>query len=168
MKLCAAVAALTLIAGSALAPCAWCQTSIHSYRAPDAPIATSVDVPAGFETLYVSGTTADPVTPATPTSPAVFGATEQQTDSALSKIEAALKARGFGPGDVVKMTVYLVGDPANGGKMDFASMMAAYKRHYGTPDQPNRPARTTVQVVSLAGPGALVEIEVVAARKPAS
>jgi hypothetical protein len=38
---------------------------------------------------------------------------------------------------------------------------------YGTPDQPNRPARTTVQVAALAGPGQLVEIEAIAARRPA-
>jgi enamine deaminase RidA (YjgF/YER057c/UK114 family) len=140
----------------------------HTYAAPEAPIASAVFAPAGVDTLYVSGTTGAPLTPATPGVPATYGNTEQQTDSALTRIEGILKAQGFGPGDVVKMTVYLVGDPTNGGKMDFAGMMAAYKRHYGTADQPNRPARTTVQVASLAGPGALVEIEVVAARKPAS
>ena len=161
MKPLIAALALSLLAGAALA-----QDVTRTYRAPDAPIATSVEAPAGVETLYVSGTTGDPLTPAAQGVAATWGNTEQQTDSALTKIEAALKARGFGPGDVVKMTVYLVGDPAKGGAMDFGGMMAAYRRHYGTPDQPNRPARTTVQVVALAGPGALVEIEVVAAKRP--
>ena len=65
-----------------------------------------------------------------------------------------------GIGDVVAMTVYLVGDPAKGGKMDFDGMMAAYTQFFGTKEQPNLPARSTVQVVSLAQPGMLVEIEV--------
>ncbi|MGZ3298484.1 MAG: Rid family hydrolase, partial [Asticcacaulis sp.] len=62
------------------------------------------------------------------------------------------------------MRVYLAGDPANGGKMDFAGMMKSYSRHFGTPDQPNRPTRATVQVAALALPGFLVEIEAVAVK----
>ena len=64
------------------------------------------------------------------------------------------------------MRVYLVGDPANGGAMDFKGMMASYNKHFGTPDQPNRPSRTTVQVAALFAPGLLVEIETVAAKPP--
>ena len=62
------------------------------------------------------------------------------------------------------MRVFLVGDPAMAGKMDFAGMMAAYSQFFGTTDQPNKPARTTVQVAGLASPGALVEIEAQAVR----
>ncbi len=69
--------------------------------------------------------------------------------------------------DVVKMNVFLVGDPAKGGAMDFEGLMKAYARHFGTSAQPSLPARTTVQVVALPMPGALVEIEVVAARTAA-
>jgi enamine deaminase RidA (YjgF/YER057c/UK114 family) len=47
--------------------------------------------------------------------------------------------------------------------MDFAGMMAGYTQFFGTKDQPNKPARTTVQVVLPAG-GALVEIDLVAVR----
>jgi enamine deaminase RidA (YjgF/YER057c/UK114 family) len=50
--------------------------------------------------------------------------------------------------------------------MDFAGMMAAYTQMFGTPAQPNKPARVTVQVASLVGPGMLVEIEVQAAKAP--
>jgi enamine deaminase RidA (YjgF/YER057c/UK114 family) len=69
-----------------------------------------------------------------------------------------LKAQGFGAGDVVMMRVYLVADPATG-KMDFMGMMAGFKQFFGTPEQPNKPSRTTVQVAGLAAPGSLVEIE---------
>ena len=67
--------------------------------------------------------------------------------------------------DVVMMHVYLVADPASG-KMDFAGMNAGFMQFFGTAAQPNKPARTTVQVAGLVGAGALVEIDAVAA-KPA-
>jgi enamine deaminase RidA (YjgF/YER057c/UK114 family) len=38
-------------------------------------------------------------------------------------------------------------------------MMAGYTQYVGTADQPNKPARTTVQIAGLASPGSLVEIE---------
>jgi enamine deaminase RidA (YjgF/YER057c/UK114 family) len=42
--------------------------------------------------------------------------------------------------------------------------MQAYSKHFGEASNGNLPARTTVQVVALPLPGALVEIEVVAAK----
>jgi enamine deaminase RidA (YjgF/YER057c/UK114 family) len=48
--------------------------------------------------------------------------------------------------------------------MDFAGMMASYTQFFGTPAQPNKPARSTVQVAALVAAGALVEIDVVAVR----
>ncbi len=86
------------------------------------------------------------------------GDTKAQTMDSLTKLMANLKAQGFGPGDVVMMRVFLVADPALG-KMDFAGMMAAFKTFFGTPDQPNKPSRTTVQVAALGQPGCFVEIE---------
>jgi enamine deaminase RidA (YjgF/YER057c/UK114 family) len=63
--------------------------------------------------------------------------------------------------------LFLVGDPAKGSAMDFEGLMRAYVRHFGAATQGRLPARTTVQVAALPLPGALVEIEVVAARKTA-
>jgi enamine deaminase RidA (YjgF/YER057c/UK114 family) len=48
--------------------------------------------------------------------------------------------------------------------MDFAGMMAAYGRHYGTAAQPNKPTRSTVEVANLVSPGAFIEVEVIAAK----
>ncbi len=90
--------------------------------APTSPIASVVTVPAGYDTIYVSGMTPPMLDPK--------------------------------------------GDPAKGGKMDFAGMMESYKTFFGTPEQPNKPSRITSQVASLVQPGMLVEIEVQAARKP--
>lgn len=129
------------------------------------PIASSVLVPAGSELVFLSGTLADPVKPDAPAGSAErLGDTEAQATSVLGKLEKELTASGLSMSDVVKMNVFLVGDPAKGGSMDFGGLMKAYSRHFGTAAQPNLPARTTVQVVALPMPGALVEIEIVAAR----
>ena len=116
-------------------------------------LARSVEVPPGASTLYVSGIPS-----------MVAGGTGPQTADVLAKLGEALKAAGYGYGDVVNMKVYLVGDPAMGGKMDFAGMNAEYKKVFGTATQPNKPSRVTVQVAGLAAPGALVEIEMTAAK----
>ncbi|ESQ93559.1 hypothetical protein ABAC460_00385 [Asticcacaulis sp. AC460] len=125
------------------------------------PIAQSIVVPPGYSTVYLSGMVPGPVAGTTDQ----FGNTEVQTESVLKKIEAALQAEGLGFGDVVNMKVYLVGDPALGGKMDFGGMMKSYTRYFGTETQPNKPTRTTVQVAGLANAAFLVEIEVVAVKK---
>jgi enamine deaminase RidA (YjgF/YER057c/UK114 family) len=131
------------------------------------PIASSVRVPAGAETLWLSGLLPDVVDADAPAGSAErFGDTEAQTRSVIAKIRAELEAAGWSLGDVVKMNVYLVADPAQGGRMDFAGMMRAYREAFGSAAQPKLPARTTVEVRALPVPGALVEIEVVAARVP--
>jgi enamine deaminase RidA (YjgF/YER057c/UK114 family) len=60
------------------------------------------------------------------------------------------------------MRVFLVA-PA-GQRMDFAGMMRAYAEVFGTKTQPNKPARSTMQVAGLVDSGWLVEIEVTAAK----
>ncbi len=118
------------------------------------------------DTLYLSGQLANPVTPADAAkgTSAVYGDTKAQSFSALTKIQALLKEQGLDMKDVVKMTVFLAGDPANGGKLDFPGLQAAYTQFFGTSAQPNKPARSAFQVAALAAPWALVEIEVIAVR----
>jgi len=139
------------------------ESNVRHIQDADRPIATGVWV---GDTLYLSGQLASPVTPADAAkgTAAVYGNTEAQTMSTLTKIEAALKAEGLSMADVVMMHVYLAGDPASGGKLDFTGMMAAYSRFFGTKEQPNKPARSTMQVAALVAPWALVEIEVIAVK----
>ncbi|WP_240500046.1 Rid family hydrolase [Sphingomonas montana] len=66
--------------------------------------------------------------------------------------------------DVIKLTVFVAGDPQLGGKMDLAGMNDAFKLYFGTAENPNTVARSTVQVAALAAPQFLVEIEATAAR----
>jgi len=125
------------------------------------PIARAVEVPAGKTIYFHSGTTPAPANPqATAGTPEYWGDTKTQTLSVFARIKESLDTLGLGFGDVVSMTVYLVGDSAKGGKMDFEGFMGAYTQFFGTKEQPNLPARSTVQVAGLAGAGMLVEIEV--------
>jgi enamine deaminase RidA (YjgF/YER057c/UK114 family) len=129
------------------------------------PIASSVTVPAGAELVFLSGMLADVANPDAPAgSIERLGDTATQARSVLGKIARELATSGLGMGDIVKMNVFLMGDPAKGGGMDFAGLMQAYREFFGSESQPNLPARTTVQVAGLPLPGALVEIEVIAAR----
>lgn len=129
------------------------------------PIVESVTVPATGETLYLSGEVASlPGGAAHPDAPQAYGDTEAQTMTVFRKIEQTLARRGYGLGDVVKLTVFLVGVPERQGRLDLAGFTRAYLRFFGTAEQPNLVARTTVQVAALGDTGYLVEIEAVAAR----
>ena len=150
-----------LVAGGCWTPVA--AQSVTRIQSEGAGIASGVWV---GDMLYLSGQLPTPITPADRAkgTSAVYGNTQAQADSTFSKIQNLLKAQGLGMGDVVMMRVYMTADPAMENKLDFAGMNAAYARFFGTPDQPNKPARSTVQVVALVAAGALLEIEVQAAR----
>jgi enamine deaminase RidA (YjgF/YER057c/UK114 family) len=131
----------------------------------DFPISAAVTVTAGTDLVFVSGALPPVIDKSAPKgSPAAYGTMETQTTGALTQIKATLARMGLGMGDVVKMTVFMVGDPAQGGKLDFAGMMAGYEKFFGTKDQPNKPARSAMQVAALVVPGPLLEIEVIAAK----
>jgi enamine deaminase RidA (YjgF/YER057c/UK114 family) len=132
------------------------------------PIARAVEVPAGFKLIFHSGFTPAPANPqAKEGTPEYWGDTRTQALSTFKRMQDSLQEMGVGFGDVVKMNVFLVGDPATG-KMDFKGFMDAYTQFFGTPQQPNLPARSAVQVAGLASAGVLVEIEVVLAQKAGS
>jgi len=129
------------------------------------PIARAVEVPAGFKLIFHSGLTPSPANPkAKEGTPEYWGDTKTQSLAVFTRLADSLKEMGLGFGDVVKMTVFLVGDPATG-KMDFKGFMDAYTLYFGTKEQPNLPARSAVQVASLAQPGMLIEVEVILAKK---
>jgi len=130
---------------------------------PNSPISASVSVPASANLLYLSGSTASPVDPAKPDE---LGDTKVQTLSILTKMKAQLEGMGLSMGDIVKMNIFLVGVPANGGRMDAPAMNEVFRTFFGTPEQPNKPARSTVQVAALGRPPVFVEIEAIVAKMP--
>jgi 2-iminobutanoate/2-iminopropanoate deaminase len=130
-----------------------------------APILASAVVPADTTIYYLSGQVAAVSDASKPSSSIeAYGDTKTQAISVFNKIQKLLADQSLTLGDIVKLTVYLVGDPKNAGKMDFKGFSDAYAQFFGTPTQPNLVTRSTVQVVALASPAFLVEIEATAAK----
>lgn len=143
-------------------PTAHTQIEVRHIQTDASPIAEGVW--AG-DTFYLSGQVASPITPADPAKGTVadYGDTKAQAASVFPKIQTALQRQELDMKDVVKMTIFLGPDPHTG-KLDFAGMQSEYVKYFGTKDQPNKPARSAVQVAALAAPWALIEVEVIAVR----
>ncbi len=153
---------VTVLSALALATTVHAQVEVKRIQTAASPIATGVW--AG-DTFYLSGQLASPVTPADAAkgTPADYGDTKAQAASIFAKIKSLLQAQGLDMKDVVKMTVFMTADPKTG-KLDFPGLQASYTQYFGTADQPNKPARSAVQVAALVAPTALLEIEVIAVR----
>lgn len=160
VQIATAAAALALFATSAQAQ------GITRKQTDASPIASSATVPTGSTLYFLSGATASPIDPKITDTPDAYGDTEAQAMSIFTKMKAQLVDLGLSMGDVVKMTIFLVGDPKLGGKMDRDGMMRAYTKFFGSADQPNKPTRSAFQIAGLARPQQLIEIEVIAAKAP--
>jgi enamine deaminase RidA (YjgF/YER057c/UK114 family) len=137
----------------------------HKIPNSDFPIALAVTIPPTATIHFISGQVPAVVNKDAPgDSLEAFGDTKTQSETVLKKIKEILQGMKLEMSDVVKMQVFLVGDPAKGGKADTKGFMEAYTQYFGG-SQPNLPARAVVQVAGLSNPGWLVEIEVVAAKK---
>ncbi|MBO9518108.1 MAG: RidA family protein [Porphyrobacter sp.] len=154
--------ALVLAIGAAALPAAPALAQVTRTKSnPESPIASTATVPPGTTLHFISGTTPSPLDPAKPED---LGDTRAQTLSVLTKIKTQLEAMGLGMGDVVKMTVFLVGVPEKEGRMDSAAMNEVFRTFFGTAEQPNSPTRSTIQVAALGRPTMYVEIEAIAAK----
>jgi enamine deaminase RidA (YjgF/YER057c/UK114 family) len=159
----AALIALTLMTATA----AYADVTRHALPNNNPfPISRAVEVTADTTLIFHSGQVPGPVNPdAERGSREYYGDTEAQAMSVFGRFEASFKELGVDFGDVIKMQVFMVGDPTMDGKMDFAGFMRAYTKYFGTEDQPNKPARSAFQIAGLAGgPNMLIEIEMVIAR----
>ena len=162
-------AARSTVGAALMVLCAQFAAAQNVVRLPldksDFPISAAVTVRAGTDLVFLSGALPPVIDKTAPKgSPAAYGDMQTQTMGTLTLIKATLARMGMDMGDVVKMTVFMVGDPALDGKLNFAGMMGGYTKFFGTKDQPNKPARSAVQVAALAAPGPLLEIEVIAAK----
>jgi enamine deaminase RidA (YjgF/YER057c/UK114 family) len=153
---------LTLAALLAMTPLA--RGDVLRYPIPNStfPISQAVQVSGNATTFYVSGQVPPLVNKdADPQSPQAYGDVKTQTVGVLNRIKGILENLGLGMGDVVKMQVFLVHDAR--APMDFRAFMEGYTQFFGG-SQPNLPARSVLGVASLANPGFLVEIEVIAVK----
>lgn len=122
------------------------QISTQNAPAAIGPYSQAIEV-NGF--VYASGQL--PIDPATGAFPE--GGVKEQTRQSLLNVKAILEEAGLALSNVVKITVYL----AEMG--DFAAMNEVYSQFFAQPF----PARSAIAVKALPK-GALVEVEVVAAR----
>jgi len=160
----AAACGMTLTLAIVTAVPAMAQDVIIHPNAGSFPIANAVEVGPGASIIFHSGVTPAAANPdAERGTPEYYGDTRTQSISVFERMKANLEALGLSMGDVVKMTAFLVGDPALGGQMDFDGFMEAYRMYWGTDAQPRLPSRSTVQVAGLVGPLMFVEVEVITA-----
>lgn len=122
------------------------QISTQNAPAAIGPYSQAIEV-NGF--VYASGQL--PIDPATGSFPE--GGVKEQTRQSILNVKAILEEAGLALSNVVKTTVYL----ADMG--DFAAMNEVYSQFFVQPF----PARSAIAVKALPK-GALVEVEVVAAR----
>ena len=154
-----------MLAGAALCGAPASAADLTRHSAGKFPIASAIEVPPGYTTIYLSGMGADVSDKnAKPMTVEAYGDTETQVKSALLKIQASLAELHLTFADVVQIHVYMAADPKTG-KLDFPGMMKSYTQFFGTAAQPNLPTRSAFQVAALVNPGWLVEIEVTAVRK---
>jgi enamine deaminase RidA (YjgF/YER057c/UK114 family) len=142
-----------------LASAAQAQEINRVVASPNALFSSVVAVPPGYTLYFVSGALPTPVTPPANGQPANWGDSTQQTQSVLNNLKASMAKAGLTFGDVVKATAFM------GPDLDFQAMNKVWQTEFGTPAQPNKPARAAFHVHALAAPGAQLEIEFIAAKK---
>lgn len=118
----------------------------------------SIFIPAGAETLYLSGSGASPEADGS------WGDMEAQAVSTFEKFKEVLESQGWAMSDIVQVRAFAVA--GSDGKLDFAGFNRGYQRFFGTKENPQKPVRSFVRVAGLVVDGWLVEIEIRAARMP--
>jgi len=115
-------------------------------------------VPAGAETLYLSGAGAQQQADGT------WGDMEQQTIDTFSRFKETLESQGWSMEDIVQVRAFAVAGAD--GELDFAGFNSGYQQFFGTDENPLKPVRSFVQIAGLVVDGWLIEIEIRAARMP--
>ncbi|MCY4264596.1 MAG: Rid family hydrolase [Gammaproteobacteria bacterium] len=118
---------------------------------------TSITIPPGAETMYLSGSGARPLEDGS------WGDMEQQTINTFSRFKETLESQGWSLSDVVQVRAFAVSGEDG---LDFAGFNAGYSQFFGTDENPNKPVRSFVEIAGLVVDGWLVEIEIRAARMP--
>ena len=156
------IALLAVLSACVLGAAARAEVIRHPIPNSTFPIAQAVEVRGNVTTYYVSGQVPPVVNKdADSSTSAAYGDTKTQTVGVLTRIKGILEGFGLSMADVVKMQVFLVHGAA--APMDFKAFMEGYTQFFGS-SQPDLPARSVVGVASLANPGFLVEIEVIAVK----
>jgi enamine deaminase RidA (YjgF/YER057c/UK114 family) len=136
---------------------------VTRFDRPDASILKGAHIAEGAEYFYTSGLVA-PVKDADAAQGTYqrYGDTYEQSIGILKRIKETLDEGGFSMEEVFFLRVYLA--PDKDGKIDWDAWFKAYGEYFNNDENPNKVARSTIAVHSLANPELLIEIEAVAAR----
>lgn len=127
-------------------------------------ISKTAELPKGSSLFYTSGLTASALTDSLEDGNyEKYGNTEEQSLNILEKIKVTLEEEGLKLSDVFAMKVFVSADSKTG-EYDFKGWNNAYKKYFGTDDNPSKPVRATVGVATLVNPHKFIEIEVIAAK----
>ena len=118
----------------------------------------NIMIPAGAETLYLSGSGARQKDDGT------WGDMEQQTVDTFSRFQETLESQGWSLEDIVQVRAFAVSGAD--GELDFAGFNAGYQQFFGSDKNPMKPVRSFVEIAGLVVDGWLIEIEIRAARMP--
>jgi enamine deaminase RidA (YjgF/YER057c/UK114 family) len=124
---------------------------LKAYGEPTAMISSGVAVAANAPLVLSAGVVS-----------AVPGDMKTQALSALDTLHKRLAAAGLTFKDVVFLRAYVV--PEADGSVDRQGWSQAYTQYFNNPQQPHKPARTTIAVLSLPRPDLKIEIDVVAVK----
>ena len=119
---------------------------------------TTIKIPPGAETLYVSGSGARRMEDGS------CGDMEWQVVDTFSRYRETLEAQGWSLSDIVQVRAFAVADEC--GVLDFDGFNRGYLQFFGPDENPMKPVRSFVQVADLVNDCWLVEIEIRAARVP--
>lgn len=118
----------------------------------------NIMIPAGAETLYLSGSGARQKDDGT------WGDMEQQTVDTFSRFQETLESQGWSLEDIVQVRAFAVSGAD--GELDFAGFNAGYQQFFGSEKNAMKPVRSFVEIAGLVVDGWLIEIEIRAARMP--
>jgi len=118
---------------------------------------TSITIPPGAETMYLSGSGARSNEDGT------WGDMRQQTIDTFARFQQTLEEQGWSMSDIVQVRAFAVSGEDG---LDFAGFNSGYSEFFGTVENPNKPVRSFVEIAGLVVDGWLIEIEIRAARMP--
>ncbi len=119
---------------------------------------TSITIPPGAETMYLSGSGARPLEDGS------WGDMKQQTINTFERFQQTLESQGWSMSDIVQVRAFAVA--GDDGELDFAGFNEGYSQFFGTDENPQKPVRSFVEIADLVVDGWLIEIEIRAARMP--
>jgi enamine deaminase RidA (YjgF/YER057c/UK114 family) len=119
---------------------------------------TSITIPPGAETMYLSGSGARPLEDGS------WGDMKQQTINTFERFKQTLESQGWSMSDIVQVRAFAVA--GDDGELDFAGFNEGYSQFFGTDENPQKPVRSFVEIADLVVDGWLIEIEIRAARMP--